>query len=85
MTLALRPGDRKAVPQRLTATGTVTLDEADGVPAKVSSALEVRDQVPALDHAGFLEAVGGAADLCPVSRLFAGAKISVYAALESAP
>lgn len=85
MALTVRPGDCKAVPQRLTVTATVTLDEADGVPAIVSSAPEVRGQVPGLDPAGFLEAAGEAADLCPVSRLFAGAKITVGAALEPAP
>ena len=36
------------------------------------------------DDAGFQEAVNEAAGLCPVSRLFAGAKISVDAALDPA-
>lgn len=61
------------------------LDETGGVPAVVSSTLEVRGQVPGPDPAGFLEAVDEAADLSPVSRLLAGAKIIVDAALESAP
>lgn len=85
MALTPRPGDRKVVPQRLTVTATVRLDETGGVPAIVSSTLEARGQVPGPDPAGFLEAVGEAADLSPVSRLLAGAKIIVDAALESAP
>lgn len=85
MALTLRLGERKAVPQRLTVTATVTLDEVAGVPTIVSSDLRVRGQVADLDAAGFQEAVGEAARLCPVSRLFAGAKISVDAALEPTP
>lgn len=84
MALTPRPGDRKVVPQRLTVTATVRLDET-GVPAIVSSTLEVRGQVPGPDPAGFLEAVDEAAELSPVSWLLAGAKIIVDAALESAP
>jgi osmotically inducible protein OsmC len=84
MALALRLGEHKAVPQRLTVTATVTLDEADGVPTIVSSDIRVRARVPGLDEAGFQAAVEEAAGLCPVSRLFAGAKITVDAALEPA-
>jgi osmotically inducible protein OsmC len=40
--------------------------------------------VPGLDSRGFQEAVDEAAALCPVSRLFAAAKISVTAALGPA-
>jgi osmotically inducible protein OsmC len=49
MALALRLGERKAVPRRLTVTATVTLDEIGGVPTIVSSGLRVRGQVPGLD------------------------------------
>lgn len=84
MALALRLGERKAVPQQLTVTATVTLDEADGVPTITSSAIRVRAQVPGLDEAAFQQTVGEAAGLCPVSRLFAGASISVDAILDPA-
>jgi lipoyl-dependent peroxiredoxin len=84
MALALRLGERKTVPQRLTVTATVTLDEVGGLPTIVSSDLQVRGQVPGLDGAGFREAVDEASRLCPVSRLFAGARISVAAVLEPA-
>lgn len=83
MALALKLGEQKATPERLTVAATVTLDEVDGVPTIVSSALKVRGRVPGLDAAGFSKAVDEAAALCPVSRLFAGAKITVEAELES--
>lgn len=83
MALALRLAERKAAPERLTVAATVTLDEVDGVPTIVSSQLRVKARVPGLDEAGFQAAVGEASELCPVSRLFAGAKITVEAALES--
>lgn len=82
MALALRLGERKATPRRLTVSATVTLDDADGVPTIVTSDIRVRAQVPGLDDSGFQAAVAEAAALCPVSRLFAGAKISVAAAIE---
>ena len=82
MALTLRLGEHKAVPQQLTVSATVTLDEVDGLPTIVSSNLRVRAQVPGLDDSGFQEIVAEAAALCPVSRLFAGAKISVDAVLD---
>ncbi len=85
MALALRLGERKAAPRRLTVTATVTLDDFDGLPTIVSSDLRVCAQVPGLDDSSFQAAVTEAAGLCPVSRLFTGAKISVGAVLEPAP
>ena len=85
MALALRLGARKAVPERLAITATVTLDEAAGLPTIVSSHLDVAARIPGLDTAGFDAVIGEASELCPVSRLFAGAKITVDAALEPAP
>jgi lipoyl-dependent peroxiredoxin len=84
MALALRLGEHKAVPERLAITATVTLDEAGGVPTIVSSHLDVTARIPAMDPAGFDAVAGEASDLCPVSRLFAGAKITVDARLEPA-
>jgi len=83
MALALRLGENKLRPQRLAVSATVTLDEVDGLPTIVSSALVVRGKVPGIDAAGFASVVDEAAALCPVSRLFAGAKISIEASLES--
>jgi osmotically inducible protein OsmC len=84
MALTLRLGEHKATPDRLSVAATVTLDQADGVPTIVSSHLDVTARVPGLDPAGFDTAVSEASDLCPVSRLFAGAKITVDATLEPA-
>ena len=57
----------------------MTLDEVDGVPTIISSRLLVTARVPGLDVSGFQAAVGEAAALCPVSRLFVGARVSVAA------
>lgn len=81
MALALRLGEHKLRPDSLDVQATVTLDEVDGLPTIVSSALRVRAKVPGADAEGFRQAVDEAAQLCPVSRLFAGAKITVDAEL----
>ncbi|MGH3302303.1 MAG: OsmC family peroxiredoxin [Streptosporangiaceae bacterium] len=81
MALSLRLGTHKAVPERLAITATVTLDEAGGAPAIVSSHLEVTASI----KASFDAVISEASELCPVSRLFAGAKITVDATLEPAP
>lgn len=68
MALALRLGEHKAAPERLAITATITLDKAGGVPG--------------LDPTDFDTVIAEASELCPVSRLFAGAKITVDATLE---
>lgn len=83
MALALRLGERKTPPQQLRVTAAVTLDDVDGVPTVASSALRVTGRVAGIDSAGFQAAVDEAAKLCPISRLFAGAKITATATLES--
>lgn len=55
---------------------------AGGVPTIVSSHLDVTASIPGLDPAGFDAVIGEASELCPVSRLFADAKITVNARLE---
>lgn len=84
MALSLRLGEHRTAPERLTVRATVVLEDVDGVPTIVSSALEVRGRVPDLDTAGVQSAVDEAAALYPVSRLFAGARISVTSELEAA-
>ena len=63
-------------------TCVVSLDEVDGVPTVTSSELEVRGRVAGLDGPGFEAVVGEAAQLCPISRLFAGARVTFHAQLE---
>ncbi|MGE2691493.1 OsmC family peroxiredoxin [Mycolicibacterium pulveris] len=81
MALALKLGEHQARPQKLDVQATVTLDEVDGLPTIVSSALQIKAEVEGIDAADFQKVVDEAAALCPVSRLFASAKISVNAEL----
>lgn len=81
MALALKLGEAKTPPKELRVAATVVLDEVEGAPTIVSSALQVEARVEGVDAEAFDSAVAAAADLCPVSRLFAGAKITVDARL----
>lgn len=83
MALALVLGEHKATPTKLTVEAAVTLDEKDGAPTVVSSAITVTGEVPGVDAATFQSLVDEAAGVCPISRLFAGADITVSATLES--
>jgi lipoyl-dependent peroxiredoxin len=82
MALTVCLGERDIQPERLAVSSTVTLDGVDGKPTVVSSTLVVHGKVPGLDPEGFRSAVDEAAALCPISRLFAGATISVTSDLE---
>jgi osmotically inducible protein OsmC len=84
MALALRLGEHSATPERLDVSATVTLDEVNSLPTVVSSALHVVAQVPGIDDKQFQSIVREAAELCPISRLFAGTSISIEASLEPA-
>lgn len=84
MALALRLGEHHATAEQLTVAATVTLDEVDGAPTVVSSALRVRGKVPGMTAADFQSAVDEASALCPISRLFAGAEVTVEAELVEA-
>jgi osmotically inducible protein OsmC len=83
MALALLLGKGHTPPHRLSVKATVSLDDVDGVPTIVSSALRVDGWVTGLDAAGFQKVVDEASALCPVSRLFAGARVSVEATLRA--
>ncbi len=82
MALALNLAGHGARPGKLDVSATVTLDEVDGKPTVVSSALKVTAQVDGLDADGFDAAIKEAMDLCPIGRLFAGAEVTVDAELE---
>lgn len=84
MALALKLGEHGTPPDRLEVGATVTLAEVDGAPTITSSALDVTAAVAGLDHTAFEVIVAQAAELCPVSRLFAGAQITVDARLAEA-
>jgi osmotically inducible protein OsmC len=82
MALALRLGEHGVPPQRLDVTATVSLDQVDGRPTVASSVLRVIAQVMDVDRDTFNAIVDEAVALCPISRLFAGAAISVDATLD---
>jgi osmotically inducible protein OsmC len=82
MALALKLGENNTPPQRLNVHSTVTLEAVDGIPTITTSRLKVRARVDGLDADAFAAVVGEAAKLCPVSRLFAGATISVDAEID---
>jgi osmotically inducible protein OsmC len=82
MALTLLLDKAHTPPHRLSVQAAVTLDDVDGVPTIVSSALRVDGWVAQVDATGFQKVVDEAAALCPVSRLFAGARISVEATLQ---
>ncbi len=71
-----------AAPQRLQVETKVTLAEVDSQPTITTSQLQVRGQVPGIDADKFSAIVDEAATSCPVSRLFAGADITVEAQLD---
>lgn len=79
MALTLKLGERGVEPTELMVSATVTLDDVGGLPTITASRLTVKARVEGLDVAGFRAAVDEAAKLCPVSRLFAGAKVTVEA------
>ncbi|MCC6312223.1 MAG: OsmC family peroxiredoxin [Trueperaceae bacterium] len=81
MALSLKLGEHKLEAERLEVTATVSLSEVSGLPTIDRSALTVRGKVPGASEQQFATIVHEAAQLCPVSRLFAGANISVDAAL----
>lgn len=82
MALALRLGEHGTPPQRLDVTATVALADVDGRPTVASSSLRVIAQVIALDRDRFAGIVEEAKALCPISRLFSGADITVDASLD---
>lgn len=82
MALSAGLSKAKTPPEKLTVSALVTLDEVDGAPTVVSSELTVAGRVPGIDEAAFITAAEDAGKNCPISRLFAGAQITVNASLE---
>lgn len=82
MALNLVLGEQQTPAAKTTVSARVTLDEVDGKPTITTSAITVRATVPGVDQEKFQAAVDEAAALGPVSRLFAGAQISIQSSLE---
>jgi len=83
MALNVVLGELSVEPEQLRVQSTVVFAEVDGAPTITTSQIQVRARLSGLDDAAFQAAVDKASALCPVSRLFAGAEITVDAALES--
>lgn len=81
MALGLKLAEAGLVPSVLEVDATVTLEELGGVPTISGSVIEAKGRIEGLDRRGFASVVSEAAELCPVSRLFAGADITVNATL----
>jgi lipoyl-dependent peroxiredoxin len=82
MALSLKLGDHHAKADELVVSAAVTLDEVDGAPTVVSSAVEVEGAVPGMSADDFAAVVAEAAQLCPISRLFAGANVTATGQLR---
>ncbi|TWP34190.1 OsmC family peroxiredoxin [Leekyejoonella antrihumi] len=83
MALGATLAEHKKEAQRLAVSATVTLDEVDGKPTITTSHIVAKAQIGGLTSEEFAPIAEQAAALCPVSRLFAGAKITVDASLET--
>lgn len=83
MALAAALAEHNLTATTLTVSSAVTLDEVDGKPTVTTSDLTVKAEVPGVDAAVFQTIVDEAAALCPISRLFAGANITVSATLAA--
>ncbi len=81
MALSLKLGEHKLEAERLEVTATVSLSDVNGLPTIDRSSLTVRGRVPGASAQQFASIVDEAGKLCPVSRLFAGATITVEATL----
>jgi osmotically inducible protein OsmC len=69
-------------PKRLEVSAAVTFDKVGDSWTVVSSALDVKGEVPGADAAKFTQAAEGAKDNCPISRALKGnVKLSVNARL----
>ena len=82
MALALNLAENSTPPTALDVTSMVSLDEVDGRPTITTSAITVKAVVDGIDEETFQKVISDTAELCPVSRLFAGAKITVDATLS---
>lgn len=81
MAFSLVLGEAGHQPERIDATASVTLGEADGKPTITTVHLDVTGRVPGIDAAEFGRLAEAAKNGCPVSRALAGVDITVEAKL----
>ncbi len=68
-------------PEELTTTAVVAIEKDNGGWTIKSSALTLKGKVPGMTAEAFKEAAEGAKAGCPISRLYAGAEITLDAEL----
>ncbi len=81
MALSAELGKANLVPERLSTTCTITLDNADGGWSITESHLELTAKVPGATEESFRKAAEAAETGCPISKLFK-TKITLDARLE---
>jgi osmotically inducible protein OsmC len=81
MALSAELGKANLVPERLSTTCTITLDNADGGWSITESHLELTAKVPGATEESFRKAADAAETGCPISKLFK-TKITLDARLE---
>lgn len=81
MALSMILGQHDLTADEITATSTVTLEQVDGGFAITRLHLDVSARIPGADDATFQTAAGAAKSGCPVSKVLAGAEITMDAKL----
>ena len=83
MALSMILGDYDAMPDDINTTAKVSLEEKDGGFAITKVHLDLSAKIPGLSESDFQEAAKTAKENCPVSKVLAGAEITMDAKLES--
>jgi osmotically inducible protein OsmC len=83
MALSAQLGNAGMTPERIDTTATVTMEPVEGKPTITKIHLMCRAKVSGADSAKFNQAAEAAKSGCPVSRVLAGAQITMDAKLEN--
>jgi lipoyl-dependent peroxiredoxin len=83
MALSNRLAQAGSPPDSVRTEAAMHLEKVDGSPTITRVELTTRGRVPGLDADAFLEHAEKAKAGCPISKLFAGAEITLDATLES--
>ena len=82
MALSMILGDKDRTPDKIETRATVGLEEVEGGFAITKVHLDVTATVPGMSDEDFAEAAQTAKENCPVSKLLAGAEITMRADLS---
>jgi len=83
MALSMILGEHDLEAEEIRAISTVSLDKDDGGFATTKIHLDVSAKVPGTDDAAFQAAAKAAKEGCPVSKVLAGAEITMMARLDA--